>query len=136
MPGYVPSPKSLTVAQVPVSLQSRTTSVTAMDTSSSIPTDSALLQVHHSNSTQSANVAVAGLDGNQTNLKEGPEILFTSNNFDLFPIQSSSSILLRSGNSSEHAKSSSDPIAAAVAASLDDNPALRLGRDDDPSVIK
>jgi hypothetical protein len=135
MPGYVPSPKSLSVAQVPVSSQSRTASLTAIDTSSSIPTDSALLQVHHLNSTQSANAAAA-LDGDQANLKQGPEILLASTNFDIVQMQSSSSALLRSTNPSDNAKPSSDPVPAAAAASLDDNPALRFGRDDDPSVIK
>lgn len=131
MPGYVPSPNSIRDTQISQSMQSLTGSVADVEAQSSIPTDSTFLQIHHLNSsTLPANDAAASRDCEHGIFKENTEELLSNSHG-----HSSSAQRLRSNNPSKNVNSSLIPTPATTT-SLDDNPALRLGQDEDPSVIK
>jgi hypothetical protein len=134
MPGYVPSPNSnRSVSFSTLSQTSKSVAVTAavplMPMSTTLSNND-----HLKPSNQSANDAPANHDHEH---RESHENMLSNSQFDIGPTQLSSTQRLGSSNAFEHQMPLLVPAPTATAtASLDDNPALRLGQDEDPSVIK
>ncbi len=147
VPGYVPSPNSTRGA----ALTSTTPSATAAAVVAQAPQPahgSTVSSIQSSKAPRPSTAAasdVAADDMRQQNTENAPEPEFQSfvtpsspvEPLASLPTQPSSPHQPPSKNQSLLASSASaPPLAPAVAASFDDNPALRLGQEDDPSVIK
>lgn len=135
MPGYVPSPNS--IRNAPFSTLSQSTkSVAAATAALSIQTamsNKHLLKPY----SQSANNSPAD-DCEHNNPSEIPENVVSAKFQFEEPNKTSSERFGTSdtSNAFKHGLSPALPAPATATASLDDNPALRLGQDEDPSVIK
>ena len=137
MPGYVPSPNSnRSVSFSTLSQTSKSVAVAAAVPS--IPISTTLSNNHHLKpSNQSANDAPANHDREHSDPRESHENMLSNSQCDIGPTQPSTAQRLGSSNAFEHQMPLLVPAPAATATvSLDENPALRLGQDEDPSVIK
>jgi hypothetical protein len=136
MPGYVPSPNSNNDVYIPLSLRTSAASVAVLETAPPLSNDSSFFQIHQLRSTQSAHCGAAIHDREHNILKEDPEILLSNDHIDIVPNLSHSTLRLPSHDQTEMDILSSTPKISAATSSFDDNPALQLDQDEDPSVIK
>ena len=145
VPGYVPSPNSTRGA----ALTSTTSSASAAAVVAAAPqpshgsTPSSIQSSKTPRPSTAAASNAAADETRQESMESAPEFqsfvpaITPVQPPSLLPMQPSSAHPLPSKNQSLLASSAPAPsLAPAVAASFDDNPALRLGQEDDPSVIK
>jgi hypothetical protein len=137
MPGYVPSPNLIT--NFTFSTQSQSTKSVAVATAA-LPMQTAMSNKHLLKSySQCANYSPAD-DCYHSNPSDSLEnVKSTKFQCDLREINKSSPEHFGSNDTSntfKHVLSPLLPEAATATASHDDNPAIRLGQDEDPSVIK